>query len=290
MVLMRKLLRRSTFVASLLLSCALLAQQVMDNAAILKLQNAGLSEDLIVTTINGSAGQYDTSTDAIIALKKAGVSDRVLGAMISRNASRSAPAAPSSPPPTRGAPRTPSPAMTAGGLGSQGKTSFTVAEPPPAASFKDKMMRMAVCSGGAVGGFKIGERLADVQAKRLNLSPAQTKALEHKYEIGLALMLCNGGKALAGTVYANLSKKDQEARQKEIDAAVVDADPGVRNYAVPDHPDLKGTITTSPEVAEGDNQCRTVEDHLAEGDRGDSALVKYCRKPPSTEWKPVTGL
>ena len=137
---------------------------------------------------------------------------------------------------------------------------------------------MIVCGGGAVGGFKLGEKLADAQAKRLNLSPAAAKVQERKYEIGLALSLCNGGKLLASTIYSGLSKRDQEARQKEIDAAVVDADAGTRNYAVPDHPDMKGTITTSPEVAEGSNECRTVEDHLAEGDKGDSALVKVLPK------------
>jgi hypothetical protein len=66
----------------------------MDNAAVLKLKQAGLSEDLIVQTINGSAGHYDTSTDAIIALKKANVTDKEIGAMLSKNANPNGPAAP----------------------------------------------------------------------------------------------------------------------------------------------------------------------------------------------------
>lgn len=156
--------------------------------------------------------------------------------------------------------------------------------------FKERAMQMIVCGGGSVGGYKLGEKLADAQAKRMNLPPAEAKAMERKYEIGLALALCKGGKLVTGTVYADMSKRDQEARQKEMDAAVADTDSGTRNYAVPDHPDMKGTITTSPEVADGGNECRTVEDHLAEGDKGDSALVKYCRKPPSTQWNVSTGL
>jgi hypothetical protein len=62
------------------------AQQAMDNAAVLKLQAAGLGDDLIVTTINNSPGHYSMSTDDMIALKKAGVSDKVMGAMVQKNA------------------------------------------------------------------------------------------------------------------------------------------------------------------------------------------------------------
>ena len=156
--------------------------------------------------------------------------------------------------------------------------------------FRQRAMAMMVCGGGAVGGYKLGEKLANVQAQRMHLSPAEAKALERKYEIGLAMSLCKGGKLVANTVYANLSKRDQETRQKELDAAVSDEQSGTRDYVVPDHPDMKGTITTQPEVAEVDNECRTVEDHLAEGSQGDSALVQYCRKPPSTQWNVTTGL
>jgi hypothetical protein len=62
------------------------AQQSLDNASVIKLMNSGLSEDLIVQTINASAGHYDTGTDALIALKKAGVTDKEVGAMLMKNA------------------------------------------------------------------------------------------------------------------------------------------------------------------------------------------------------------
>jgi hypothetical protein len=55
------------------------------------LAKAGLSDDLIVTTINSQAGAYDTSADGLIALKSAGVSDKVVAAIVAR---ASAPAAP----------------------------------------------------------------------------------------------------------------------------------------------------------------------------------------------------
>jgi hypothetical protein len=72
------------------------AQQAMDNAAVIKLAQSGLSEDLIVTTINASPGHYDTGTDALIAMKKENVTDKEIGAMFAKNANPNgtAPAAP----------------------------------------------------------------------------------------------------------------------------------------------------------------------------------------------------
>ena len=73
------------------------SQQVMDNAAVMKLQGAGLSEDLIVNTIAGSAGHYDTSVDAMIAMKKAGITDKEIGAMVAKNANPNGPAVAAAP-------------------------------------------------------------------------------------------------------------------------------------------------------------------------------------------------
>ena len=76
----------------LLLSPVLFAQESMTNDAVIKLLKAGLSEELVITTINSSPGTYDTSTNALIALKKAGAGDKVIAAMILK-ASGTAPAA-----------------------------------------------------------------------------------------------------------------------------------------------------------------------------------------------------
>jgi hypothetical protein len=69
------------------------AQQAMDNAAVMKLKSAGLSDDLIVQTINASQGHYDTTTDSMIQMKKDGLSDGVIGAMVAKNANPNGPAA-----------------------------------------------------------------------------------------------------------------------------------------------------------------------------------------------------
>jgi hypothetical protein len=77
-------MRRSFFVVVLLIAwpLSLIAQQAMNNDSVIKLVKAGLSDDLIVTTINASPGTYDTSANGLIALKGAGVSDKVLSAIV----------------------------------------------------------------------------------------------------------------------------------------------------------------------------------------------------------------
>ena len=70
----------------------LFAQQALDNSAVVKLIKAGLSDDLIVNTINLSPGNYDTTANGLIALKKANASDKVIGAILLK-ASGAAPAA-----------------------------------------------------------------------------------------------------------------------------------------------------------------------------------------------------
>ena len=93
-------MRKNLFaIFSLIFCLAVAAQQAMNNDSIVKMVKAGLSDDLIVTTINASPGTYDTSADGIIALKTAGVSDKVVAAMVARAATPPAPPAAPPPPP-----------------------------------------------------------------------------------------------------------------------------------------------------------------------------------------------
>jgi hypothetical protein len=79
--------------------CPLLAaQQAMNNDSVVKLVKAGLSDDLIVSTINASPGSYDASANGLIALKTAGASDKVVSAIVLK-ASGAAPAAAPGPAP-----------------------------------------------------------------------------------------------------------------------------------------------------------------------------------------------
>jgi len=56
----------------------------MTNESVMKMAKAGLGDDLIVETINTQPGTYTTDADALVALKTAGVSDRVITAMINK--------------------------------------------------------------------------------------------------------------------------------------------------------------------------------------------------------------
>jgi hypothetical protein len=58
------------------------AQGVMTNQDVIKLAQAKLGDDLIITKINQSRTKFDLSTDGMVKLKAAGVSDRVLAAMM----------------------------------------------------------------------------------------------------------------------------------------------------------------------------------------------------------------
>jgi len=56
----------------------------MDNGSVMKMAKAGLGDELIIQTINTQPGQYTTDADSLVALKTAGVSDRVITAMINK--------------------------------------------------------------------------------------------------------------------------------------------------------------------------------------------------------------
>ena len=87
-------MRKSLTVLVFLAFCPfLIAQQALNNDSIIKLVKAGLSDDLILSTINASPANFDTSVDGLIALKGAGASDKVVAAMVTKaNAPAPAPA------------------------------------------------------------------------------------------------------------------------------------------------------------------------------------------------------
>jgi hypothetical protein len=68
-----------------LLAVSLHAQELFNNETILKLVKAGIGEATIVGMVNQQPGNYALSADDMIALKRAGVSDRLIAAMVVRN-------------------------------------------------------------------------------------------------------------------------------------------------------------------------------------------------------------
>ena len=56
--------------------------EMMTNDEVISLTGAGLNKSLIVDKIRSSKSRFDLSTDALIKLKKAGVDDAVVAAML----------------------------------------------------------------------------------------------------------------------------------------------------------------------------------------------------------------
>jgi hypothetical protein len=76
---------RSLWLTSMLCMLVTSAEgQVFDNKSVVALHDAGLGEITIITKINSLPCSYDVSTDSLIALKKAGVTDDVIAAMVGR--------------------------------------------------------------------------------------------------------------------------------------------------------------------------------------------------------------
>jgi hypothetical protein len=62
----------------------LFSQQTLNNESVVNLMKAGFSEDVIISAINRSLGAYDTSVDGLIALKKAGITDKEISAIVAK--------------------------------------------------------------------------------------------------------------------------------------------------------------------------------------------------------------
>ncbi len=62
------------------------------NAEVLKLLKAGMSESVVLNKIHATTEKFDTSSDALVALKQAGANDAELNAMLNQGVSSAAPA------------------------------------------------------------------------------------------------------------------------------------------------------------------------------------------------------
>jgi len=81
---MDRISRLAFLVLAILLSASvtLLAQDTLDNAAVIGLKQAGLGDTVILNKIKASKCNFDISTDALKKLKEGGLSDDVINAMI----------------------------------------------------------------------------------------------------------------------------------------------------------------------------------------------------------------
>jgi len=141
----------------LAIGSVLVAQQALNNDAIIKLVKAGLSDDLIVSTIAAQAGSYDTSTDGLIALKSAGVSDKVVAAIVAKAAAPAVVApAPTPPPAPVAQPPVSASALPAGidevGVYYKDKSGAWTALMPEVVNFKTGGVMKSIMTDGIVKG------------------------------------------------------------------------------------------------------------------------------------------
>ncbi len=87
-----------------------LAQEVLTNDSVIQMVKAGLPEAVVIAKIKSTATKFDLKTDSLVSLKKAGISDKVLEAMVAAGSGSA----------TTGAmPAPPAPAVAAGALKNQ---------------------------------------------------------------------------------------------------------------------------------------------------------------------------
>jgi hypothetical protein len=79
-----------------------LGQTVLTNETVIKMAKAGLGDDVVVSSVKAQQGKYSTTPDDLIALKGAGVSDKVISAMVDRMAMPAGAPVPAAAPATAG--------------------------------------------------------------------------------------------------------------------------------------------------------------------------------------------
>ena len=88
-----------------------IAQEVLTNDSVIQMVKAGLPEAVVIGKIKSTATKFDLKTDSLVGLKKAGVSDKVLEAMVAAGSVSAAP--------TTAMPAPPAPAVAAGSIKNQ---------------------------------------------------------------------------------------------------------------------------------------------------------------------------
>jgi len=101
------------------------AQEVLTNDSVISMVKGGLGEAVVLARIRSSPANFDTSTNSLLALKKAGVSDKVIEAMVSAPRSGAAAAAPTLAAPSAAA-SAPSPSVSAAARNSAGGAAATL--------------------------------------------------------------------------------------------------------------------------------------------------------------------
>ena len=143
-----------TLLSLLLIVTGVAAQQknpALTNDDILKMVKGGLQETTVLNAITANETDFDVSAKALLDLKQAGISDKIIDAMLSAESKKRNAASPTSasvpPAPTEGAtPSGPQGAATAQALAQMGMTPQMLAQ-MPTASRQQMMMAMSQMRG-----------------------------------------------------------------------------------------------------------------------------------------------
>ena len=155
---------------------------------------------------------------------------------------------------------------------------------------KEAFLEKAFCSPNSPLTAELAKRLGSFTAANSKLAGPALAAQQRRYEIGMAMSLCQGGFRVAGTLYGKLSQRDKDARQKALDDAVNHESKDTTTYVLPDHPDVVATVGPATTSSENGKDCEVVPDSLAEASENESALNKFCRTPPDGAWQRQTAL
>ena len=135
---------------SLMISLSV-AQTALNNDSIIKMVKAGLGEDIVVSTLKSQPGHFTTSADDLIALKTAGVSDKIIAAMMEKSSAAAA-AAPAAAP-SGAAPAAAAPAPVVNEVGVYVSKSGRWADlPPEVVNFKTGGVLKTIGTAGVVKG------------------------------------------------------------------------------------------------------------------------------------------
>lgn len=162
---------------------------------------------------------------------------------------------------------------------------------PPTAAAQNRFTRIAikaaVCGGGLWGGFKLGDKIADMAIAKMSVVGPEADKVRRSFQLGVAAALCGTGVLLTGTVFNSMSERDRQAREKEMAAALADANPGSRTYVLPDSR-MQGRLETDAAVQDGDKQCRQQVDFIA--GPNEPASTRWCRKNPNDKYELELGV
>ncbi len=164
--------------------------QPLTNKDVISMVKNGLSENVVLGAIKTNDTNFDVSSNALIALKKAGVSSRVMEAMIqAANAKKNGPATSAT------APGASAPDSSGGASSATGLAPSAVATPPaaaagsveaPAGSVPSSQSMVSIIQGGSAFGLPAeATQIVQTKAKANTLSAlAKDQALNEALNIG----------------------------------------------------------------------------------------------------------